>query len=180
MFDDKPQVSNNPKTHRVNGAIFNPPPDLMVMCQSPGSKSGKVALRDVAAFWYLKMVEAARAQGIPLEYLSIWSGYRSKQQQTVIWERKLKSIREIRPSLTEEQAKAEARKWVAPPGSSAHETGLAIDLNLGYKYLAANIDDMKNTAAYKWLVANAAQFGYYPYSREPWHWVYNPEGGRRI
>jgi LAS superfamily LD-carboxypeptidase LdcB len=33
---------------------------------------------------------------------------------------------------------------------------------------------MRDTAAYHWLVANAATFGFYPYDVEPWHWEYNP------
>jgi LAS superfamily LD-carboxypeptidase LdcB len=33
---------------------------------------------------------------------------------------------------------------------------------------------MRDTPAYRWLVAHAERFGFYPYDLEPWHWEYNP------
>lgn len=49
----------------------------------------------------------------------------------------------------------------ARPGSSNHETGEAIDFR--------NCST-RSTACYQWLARNAAQFGYYNFPREPWHW----------
>ena len=33
---------------------------------------------------------------------------------------------------------------------------------------------MASLPVYKWLQINAELFGFYPYTREPWHWEYNP------
>jgi LAS superfamily LD-carboxypeptidase LdcB len=34
---------------------------------------------------------------------------------------------------------------------------------------------MAQTAEYRWLVANAANYGFLPYSYEPWHWEWTGE-----
>jgi len=68
------------------------------------------------------------------------------------------------------------RKGTAPPGRSPHHTGRAVDLHVGGRLstAAANVKAQRNQDAYKWLVRNAVNFGFYPYNREPWHWEYNP------
>lgn len=68
----------------------------------------------------------------------------------------------------------EARRWVAPPGHSAHHSGRAIDLYLGFSLSSKNVQKIRATSVYKWLVQNAVRFGFYPYLQEPWHWEYNP------
>ena len=53
------------------------------------------------------------------------------------------------------------RPPTAPPGSSQHEIGLAIDFsNCSYR----------STRCYQWLACNAAGFGFYNLPSEPWHW----------
>jgi hypothetical protein len=76
--------------------------------------------------------------------LRVGSGTRSNAHQTELWQAALKKYG---------SAKA-ARKWVAPPGTSMHEFGLAADLkgDLG------------------WAHKNADKHGlYFPMSWEPWH-----------
>jgi D-alanyl-D-alanine carboxypeptidase len=65
---------------------------------------------------------------------------------------------------------------------SAHHTGLAVDLALGSApgYAAdasadANRLAQTRTPAYRWLVANAARFGFVNYAFEPWHWEWTGE-----
>lgn len=70
---------------------------------------------EVVAAWEI-MCKAAEADGVPLR---IVSAYRSVEHQTRLWNQKLKE--------TGGNA-ALARKWVAPPGKSNHNRGLAIDL----------------------------------------------------
>jgi hypothetical protein len=70
---------------------------------------------------------------------------------------------------------AEARKWEFPPGTSPHQSGRAIDFFLGGKHVSANVPSLRQSAAYKWLVANAVRFGFYPNTPAPWHWEYNPQ-----
>jgi LAS superfamily LD-carboxypeptidase LdcB len=62
---------------------------------------------------------------------------------------------------------------------SAHRTGIAIDAYVGEAPGArpdssedANRRAMTQTAVYRWLVANAARFGFVNYVFEPWHWEY--------
>ena len=52
----------------------------------------------------------------------------------------------------------------ARPGTSLHESGLAIDFDRSSTHA---------TAVYTWLAANAARFGFYNLPSEPWHWSVN-------
>lgn len=73
---------------------------------------------------------------------------RSTKRQAQLWEAALKKY----------GSPEKARKWVAPPGKSKHEHGLAIDL--GYA----------DAATRKWFHDNAARYGLeFPLSNEPWH-----------
>jgi zinc D-Ala-D-Ala carboxypeptidase len=65
---------------------------------------------------------------------------------------------------------------------SVHSTGRALDIYVGgepVKTADANRAIQVNTPAYKWLVRNAAKFGFVPYFYEPWHWEYVPEAAAR-
>lgn len=146
-----------------------------VMVQAPGSKTPPKPLHRDAAAAYLDMVAAARADGIQAPLLDILSGYRSDAEQKPIWEKQLAKQRAANPKASEAEVKALARKWVAPPGFSNHRSGRTVDLNMGFAYEKKLIPKMQASAAHKWLVANAAKFGFYPYEAEPWHWEYNPK-----
>lgn len=56
---------------------------------------------------------------------------------------------------------SQCRPPTAPPGSSQHEIGLAIDFN-NCSY--------RSTRCYQWLAANASSYGFYNLPSEPWHW----------
>ncbi|MGI9036598.1 MAG: M15 family metallopeptidase [Pyrinomonadaceae bacterium] len=61
--------------------------------------------------------------------------------------------------------------------NSPHFTGHALDLYVGGEPVKTedfNRALQVQTPAYKWLVKNAAHFGFYPYYYEPWHWEYVP------
>jgi hypothetical protein len=127
-----------------------------------------VPLHRTAAIALSALIAAARADGIPEPLLRPISGYRSPEHQAALW----------RSALAKYGSAAVARRWVAPPGSSAHQSGRAVDLNLGRSLSGANIGAMRATPAYAWLVANAQLFGFYQYPAEPWHWEYNPPNPR--
>lgn len=79
--------------------------------------------------------------------LGVGSGYRSVEEQTYLWEN---AVAKYGPE--------EARNWVAPPGSSNHNHGVAADLSY-------ETDDAQD-----WAHANAARFGLvFPMEWEPWH-----------
>lgn len=56
----------------------------------------------------------------------------------------------------------------ARPGASMHERGMALDLTYGGRTIGT-----RSSAAYKWLAANAANYGFYNLPSEPWHWSTN-------
>lgn len=74
------------------------------------------------------------------------SGWRSKSEQE----------RLFRAAVAEYGSPAEAARWVARPGTSAHEAGDAVDLG--------------PTAAATWLAGHGAGYGLCQiYRNEPWH-----------
>ncbi len=59
--------------------------------------------------------------------------------------------------------------------NSPHFTGRALDLYVGGDPVStkdANRAVQTETRVYRWLVRNAARFGFQPYYYEPWHWEY--------
>ena len=42
----------------------------------------------------------------------------------------------------------------------------------------SNVAAMRASPAYKWMLLRGAEFGWFPYGNEPWHWEYNPDGFR--
>lgn len=95
----------------------------------------------------LRQMFAAAPPEIQQE-LRILSAYRSPEVQQQLWDSALE--RYGSPEV--------ARQWVAPPGNSRHNHGLAADLS----YLSP--------AAQEWAHANAGRFGlHFPLANENWH-----------
>lgn len=89
------------------------------------------------------------------QHLGVLSGARSVKRQAELWDAALKRYGSV----------AEARKWVAPPGKSRHNTGKAADL-------AWKGDYLRNAPAWvvKWVHDNAAAQGLeFPLANENWH-----------
>ena len=116
-----------------------------------------------------KMIEDAEREG---NCLIVLSGYRSKAQQQKVWD------------------EAIDKSKVAYPGTSEHETGLAVDLGG-----CPMIDGVRNDGGvrlelrnefdtlpeYQWLLKNAARYGFYEsypegnrsgFPAEAWHWKF--------
>jgi D-alanyl-D-alanine carboxypeptidase len=99
--------------------------------------------------------------------LLLVSGFRSIRHQAEIIRRKLAAGQSIEEILAVNAA----------PGFSEHHTGRAVDIATpGTRPLTA---EFESSAAFSWLEANAASFGFHmPYARgnrfgfvyEPWHW----------
>lgn len=140
-------------------------PNPTDVVQVPRVSGGNIPLHRLAARALEAMQRAARAEGIAAPLLLPTSGYRSSAQQAKLW----------KDALAKAGGDAkEARKWVAPPGGSAHQSGRAVDLYLGLQNAKENVAALRKTAAWQWLQPNAVRFGFYPYGAEPWHWEYNP------
>jgi D-alanyl-D-alanine carboxypeptidase len=117
------------------------------------------------------MIRAAREDGV-----SLWisSGYRSVKRQQELFDEQVNQ--NLQSGMNESEAKEVAATSVAIPGTSEHNTGLAVDLN-GVRH------DFYTTEAYGWLSKHAAEYGFverYPDGKqeltgiifEPWHYRY--------
>lgn len=122
------------------------------------------------------MMDAARAEGLqPL----ICSSYRTWDKQAELFEAKTRSYLDQGFAQTEAEEKAAA--WVARPGTSEHQAGLAVDIvDVSYQLLDEGQED---TPVQQWLMAHCAEYGFilrYPteksaltgVSYEPWHYRY--------
>lgn len=99
-----------------------------------------------------RMIADAKSAG---HDISITSGYRSLARQQQLWD----------DALAKYGSADLARKWVAPPGNSQHNYGLAADLGYG------------SSAARSWAQNNADNYGLnFPLSNENWH--IEPVGAR--
>ncbi|MCR5482145.1 MAG: M15 family metallopeptidase [Clostridia bacterium] len=118
-----------------------------------------------------KMFDDMRAEGI---YPVVASGYRTKEEQQIIMDEKIQAYRA--EGYCEEDAANKAREWVALPGTSEHETGLAVDIN-------ADTNMSSGEEVYEWLRIHAHEYGFikrYPQDKseitgicdEPWHYRY--------
>ena len=91
--------------------------------------NGPVQLQRLAALAWAALVDAARAEGLREPLLLPASGYRSSARQARLYQLALDRYH------TPEQA----RRWVAPPGGSAHQSGRAIDFYLGGRNASSNV-----------------------------------------
>jgi D-alanyl-D-alanine carboxypeptidase len=106
--------------------------------------------------------------------LTPYSGYCGYQRQKNIYDNKVQAF--VLQGLTEDEAKLSAEKRVEPAGCSENGAGLAVDV------ISASAG-FSSTNEYKWLVANAHNYGFvlrYPEDKteitgmiyQPWHWRY--------
>ena len=122
------------------------------------------------------MMDACRAEGLsPV----ICSAYRSREKQEALYANQLD--KQLALGLSEADARAEAGKVVAVPGTSEHQLGLAVDLvDLDNQNLN---ESQEKTAVQKWLLENSWKYGFilrYPNDKreltgiiyEPWHYRY--------
>jgi D-alanyl-D-alanine carboxypeptidase len=140
-----------------------------------GGDGREYRLTPPAAAAWRRMKDAAGAEGIVLKLVS---AFRSVDRQVEIVREKLAQGANVEQILSAS----------APPGYSEHHTGRAIDITTdGSPPLD---EEFAATAAFGWLAANAARFGFvlsfprgnrYGYQYEPWHWCHQAaEGGKAM
>lgn len=117
------------------------------------------------------MFEMARKEGV---YPVAESAYRTKEEQEAIFaERVLEYQNE---GLSEEEAIKETMVFVAKPGRSEHQLGLAVDIN-------GDLNRSTDAVVHNWLFNNSYKYGFiqrYPKDKihitgiqyEPWHYRY--------
>ncbi|MFC9936000.1 MULTISPECIES: D-alanyl-D-alanine carboxypeptidase family protein [Micrococcaceae] len=131
-------------------------------------KGTNVRLKSSAAKAYTKMAKAAAKDGVKIRAVS---GYRSYNRQA-----------ELFNYYTRIYGKSYASRISAVPGTSEHQTGLAIDV--GNANGACGLQAcFANTPVGKWVGKNAHKYGFIMryqkgqesvtgYSYEPWHFRY--------
>jgi D-alanyl-D-alanine carboxypeptidase len=122
---------------------------------------------------------------------AVISGYRSNEVQQAIWDEKVQEY--VNQGYSQSEAEKLTSEYVAVPGTSEHETGLAVDINnkrgletainwlehkLGFEKESQNNQDL-----YQWLAENSYKYGFilrYPEGKEEitgvnyeyWHFRY--------
>ncbi len=131
-------------------------------------KNMKPCLRAEALYSFILLQSQALNDGLSI---IIDSGYRSYDYQKRIWDHYVKH-----------RGLEYAKKYVAHPGTSEHQTGLALDIATFYNN-EINDDITEESDEYKWMISNAHKYGFilrYPknkelitgYNFEPWHYRY--------
>lgn len=118
-----------------------------------------------------KMLDAAREDGLSL---FVAAGYRTQNMQLRLLEEKKAAYQS--EGYSKAESKRLAEQWVAIPGTSEHQLGIAVDIN-------ADTSKCSSSEVYGWLEENACQYGFirrYPPDKteitgvinEPWHYRY--------
>jgi len=140
------------------------PPDLVALSAGGPYRASRpgLMLRRAAAQSLAEMALAARADGVTLVASSAYRSYAHQAQ--------------VHSRLVRQMGRAAAERVSARPGHSQHQLGLALDFG-------CITDAFAQTAAGRWMDANAGRFGWslsYPYGYESvtgyawesWHFRY--------
>lgn len=144
---------------------------------SPSAVQSKRMMRKEAAEALEELFREAEIQNIMLFGVS---GYRSYETQRGLYDRKVSTA-----------GQAMADKYVAYPGKSEHQTGLAMDVTNQKGINKSLTEDFGKTPEGIWLEENAHLYGFiirYPfgkesitgYSYEPWHLRYVGENAAML
>ncbi len=157
-----------PFTHISGKTACPPPPTVLATAAPRESYVGKaIQLRPKALAAYRILLAAARrdpAIAADPRSLTIFSGFRD-------------------PAADAARCTAEGNcNGIVRATCSAHRTGLAMDLWVGQAPgfgpdSSADDSRLAMTAGpqYRWLLANAARYGFVNYVFEPWHWEWTGE-----
>ena len=156
-------------------ADYSPTDLLDVAATAKGKTTQK--LRQVAA----KALEALLLEmnSANLTGMQVNSGFRTYSYQTMLFETYTNNELTKNPNITRQEAEAIVLTYSTRPGTSEHQTGLAVDMATDASFST----DFQYTDHYKWLVENAWKFGFilrFPEEKfsvttiqfEPWHWRY--------
>ena len=143
--------------------------DVQAIISSNGMKLDKVALEALKT-----MLERANSDGVTGFVLN--STYRPYAQQKYLFDKLLNEKKAVGAANPYE----EASRIIAIPGTSEHQTGMALDIvSLEYP----NFDNFSQSKEYAWLSENCWDYGFikrYPEDKtektfiiyEPWHFRY--------
>lgn len=120
---------------------------------------------------YTAMVAAAKKDGVSLVACSVYRQYSSQERN---YNNRVTKL--MNEGMTREAAEAKAATVIARPGTSEHQTGMAVDFN-------PCTSSFENSTQYKWLSKNAEDYGFIQRYKaekssitgiidEPWHYRY--------
>ena len=145
--------------------------DITLKALSNGMKVDERIYDDLNA-----MLAACRKAGLSPK---VCSAYRTQAKQTYLYNNKIARLRNA--GYSKKAAETEAVRWVARPGTSEHQLGLALDIvSSSYQGLTKK---QEKTAEQKWLMEHCWEYGFilrYPNDKsevtgigyEPWHYRY--------
>lgn len=118
-----------------------------------------------------EMFDEARKEGLGL---FVAAGYRTWEKQQELLDEKIREYEN--EGKTKKKAEKLAKEWVAVPGTSEHQLGIAVDIN-------ADTGISTRDEVYGWLSKNSYKYGFiqrYPADKkditgvinEPWHYRY--------
>jgi len=148
------------------------PPDLTDVVDTRQDGRAMQQMRQYAEKSLQALLQEARAQGFNI---TVTSAYRDYNEQDYLYEQQVASL----TAQGVADAADAAATSVARPGTSEHQTGLAVDMHTE----GEATQDFANTADGQWLIQNAPYFGFilrYPSDKsditgiefEPWHFRY--------
>lgn len=124
----------------------------------------------------IAMLQAAKSEGLnPL----ICSSYRTNEKQEQLYQNKVSEY--LSQGYSKVEASDKAAFWMARPGTSEHQLGLAVDI---VSTKNQRLDrSQENTVEQRWLIQNSWKYGFvlrYPTNKnsitgvgyEPWHYRY--------
>lgn len=122
----------------------------------------------------MQMFSDAKADGVSLKLVD---AYRSYERQNELYQKKVDSY--MHKGCSRSDAETKAAAITARPGTSEHQTGLALDI-VTPSHTSMNSGFAK-TDAFRWLYEHAYNYGFalrYPSGKkpvtniiyEPWHW----------
>lgn len=138
-------------------------PDSLVTIDSEYASSDDLKISRLALNAFIEMYNAAKAEGYNLV---INSAYRSYDDQV-----------EIENTYRDLYGQSYVDKYVAKPGFSEHQTGLAFDIG------SRNSRIFADSKEYEWMINNAYKYGFVlrfdkryenitGFRNEPWHFRY--------
>ena len=153
------------------------PEEMVDIAQHVSATKSSIYLETQASESYIKMVNAMKNDGI-IGFAAV-SGYRDYDYQTRLHNAEIERQRQ---HYSESEARRRAARIVAAPGTSEHQSGLAIDVSsadIGY-ILSSKFE---NTSSFAWLKVHGHEYGFiirYEQDKtditgviyEPWHLRY--------
>jgi len=138
-------------THTLSSSDV--PDDLMDV---KATATGKAAqqLRLYAAKSLEALIQEMKAAGF--YNMAVYSGYRSYAYQDTLFASYTKNEMAANSALSKEQAETIVLTYSTHPGTSEHQTGLAVDMDTS----GAFSTDFEFSDEYKWLEENAWKFGF--------------------